>query len=113
MKKLVFAIITSLLVVMFSGCVGDAPEGYIDFEDSVVLSQNENYTIKGTDYTIKIKDTEKEKCVIYLFQNNQLYEKHFFEDDGDSREDFEFDDYKVRFMSGTDDYAKLKIYRKE
>lgn len=111
--KIILAIILLLSVVMLAGCVDDTPSGYINFDEEVILNVNESYSIEGTDFSIVLKDVEKEQCVLYAYEGDQLFEKHFFEEDDSSHYDFEFDEYRVRFIRGTSNYAKLDIFKEE
>lgn len=111
-EKLKIIVLVSILLstTLLVGCVSKSPSGYAEFK-TVVFCVGDTYNIEQTKYDIELKDVTEEKCVLYIYNNGEIYDKAFFRYDNDNGEDFEFDSYRIRFVDGTDQYAKLKIYK--
>lgn len=107
-KIKIFGIISML--VLLTGCVGMVPSGYAQFE-TVVLRIDDVHSIAQTKYEIELKDVSEEKCVLYIYYDGDIYDKVFFENDNDDDEDVDFGPYRIRFVDGTNEYAKMKIYK--
>jgi len=98
-----------VLALLLTGCT-TTPSGYAKFE-TVVLHIDDVHSIAQTKYEIELKDVSEEKCVVYIYYDGDIYNKVFFENDNDDVEDVDFGPYRIRFIDGTNKYAKIQIYK--
>lgn len=99
-----------ILTLVFAGCVTSTPSGYAKFE-TVVLGIDDVHSIEQTKYEIELKDVTEDKCIVYIYYDGDIYNKAFFRYDNDNDEDVDFGPYRIRFVDGTNEYAKIQIYK--